>query len=74
MNRKMQNSDGQTEGANENYYILPDGRLVFTSAFLLKRGFCCGNGCMNCPFDYLNVIEPQRSQLLQERNKKRNEN
>lgn len=22
-----------------------------TSAFLLKRGFCCGNFCQNCPYE-----------------------
>jgi hypothetical protein len=48
----------------EDYYILPDGRLVFTSAYLLKRGWCCGNGCLNCPFDFDAVPEPKRSRLL----------
>lgn len=23
---------------------------VFTEAYLLKRGFCCHNGCKNCPY------------------------
>lgn len=27
-----------------------DGRLVFTRAFLLKRGTCCHLGCTNCPY------------------------
>lgn len=52
----------------EDYYLLPDGRLVFTAAYLLKRGWCCGNGCLNCPFDYSAVPEPRRSGLLQSRN------
>jgi hypothetical protein len=26
------------------------GCLVFTAAYLLRRGTCCGNGCRNCPF------------------------
>ena len=25
-----------------------DGAL--TAAFLLSRGYCCGNGCRNCPY------------------------
>lgn len=25
-----------------------DGAL--TAAFLLARGYCCGNGCRNCPY------------------------
>jgi hypothetical protein len=52
----------------EDYYMLPDGRLVMTAAYLLKRGWCCGNGCMNCPYDYEAVPEPKRSTLLAARN------
>ncbi|HZU13487.1 MAG TPA: DUF5522 domain-containing protein [Chloroflexota bacterium] len=25
-----------------------DGAL--TTAFLIARGYCCGNGCRNCPY------------------------
>jgi hypothetical protein len=35
----------------EDFYYLPDGRMVFTEAYLLKRGFCCGKGCLHCPYD-----------------------
>ena len=28
---------------------------VFTSAYLLRRGVCCGSGCRHCPFDHENV-------------------
>jgi hypothetical protein len=49
----------------EDYYMLPDGRLVFTAGYLLKRGWCCGNGCLNCPYDYEAVPEPKRSILRQ---------
>ena len=52
---------------NEDYYILPNGLLVFTAGFLLKRGFCCGNGCLNCPYDYIKVPEPKRALLLKQR-------
>jgi len=51
----------------EDYYFLPDGRLVFTGSYLMRRGYCCGNGCRNCPFDYINVPEPKRTRLLKER-------
>jgi hypothetical protein len=51
----------------EDYYILPDGRLVFTAAYLLKRGYCCGSGCLNCPYDYIEVKEPKRTDLLEKR-------
>ncbi|MEK6829880.1 MAG: DUF5522 domain-containing protein [Nanoarchaeota archaeon] len=23
---------------------------VFTEEYLLKRGFCCNNGCKHCPY------------------------
>ena len=52
---------------NEDYYILPNGLLVFTAEFLLKRGFCCGNGCLNCPYEYIKVPEPKRGLLLKQR-------
>ena len=35
---------------NPDYYINDEGNLVFTSAFLLKRGHCCNNNCTNCPY------------------------
>jgi hypothetical protein len=52
---------------NIDYYMLEDGRLVFTAKYLLDRGFCCGNGCMHCPYDYMNVPEPRKSMLLKEK-------
>ncbi|MBW3559980.1 MAG: hypothetical protein KY449_09465 [Proteobacteria bacterium] len=24
--------------------------VVFTAAFHLRRGFCCGSGCRHCPY------------------------
>jgi hypothetical protein len=34
----------------EDYYIDELGRLVFTAAYHLKRGYCCGNDCKHCPY------------------------
>jgi len=28
--------------------------LVFTREFHLKRGYCCTNGCKNCPYSIHN--------------------
>ncbi|RYD51358.1 MAG: hypothetical protein EOP52_10170 [Sphingobacteriales bacterium] len=50
-----------------DYYLLPDGRLVFTEAYHLKRGHCCGNGCLHCPYDFAAVPQPRREQLLARR-------
>ena len=52
----------------EDYYLLPDGRLVFTARYLLKRGWCCANGCLNCPYEYEAVPEPRRTALIRARN------
>jgi len=54
---------------DDEYYLLPDGRLVFTEQYHLRRGYCCGSGCKHCPFDYANVPGPKRSELLQKRKK-----
>ena len=50
-----------------DYYFNKDGLMVLTEVFHLKKGFCCGNGCMHCPYDYKNVQEPRRTALLLER-------
>ena len=44
-----------------------DGYMPFTAAYLLNRGYCCGNGCLNCPYDYKNVPSPRKEQLLEKR-------
>jgi len=40
--------------APEDYY-LEKGLVVFTAAFHLKRGYCCGSGCRHCPYEHANV-------------------
>ncbi|RYD79482.1 MAG: hypothetical protein EOP53_09580 [Sphingobacteriales bacterium] len=53
----------------EDYYFNDDGLMVLTAAFHLKKGVCCGNGCKHCPYDYINVKEPSRTELLIARQK-----
>lgn len=48
----------------EDYYVNEAGLVVFTAAYLLERGYCCGNGCRHCPYNYEAVPEPKRSYLL----------
>lgn len=43
--------------ANEDYYFNEEGLLVFTEAYHLKRGYCCGNKCRHCPYQHENVPE-----------------
>ncbi|HTV09119.1 MAG TPA: DUF5522 domain-containing protein [Candidatus Aquilonibacter sp.] len=40
--------------APEDYY-LENGLVVFTAAYHLKRGSCCGSGCRHCPYNHVNV-------------------
>ena len=49
-----------------DYYIDPKGMWVFTEAYHEARGYCCGQACKHCPFDYEAVPEPikTRAQLI----------
>lgn len=31
-------------------YTIENGLLVYTAAYHLKRGTCCGSGCRHCPY------------------------
>lgn len=33
-----------------DFYYNEAGLFVFTANYLLKRGFCCHNGCKHCPY------------------------
>ena len=48
----------------EDYYFNEDGYIVLTEKYHLNKGFCCGNGCKHCPYNYEAVPEPKRSNLL----------
>lgn len=48
----------------EDYYYNEEGYLVLTARYHLERGYCCGNGCRHCPYQYDQVPEPRRSELL----------
>ena len=41
-----------------DYQINEEGNLVFTAAYLLKRGHCCQSGCLNCPYGYHEKVDP----------------
>jgi Family of unknown function (DUF5522) len=36
----------------EDYYKSPEGFIVFTEKYHLKRGYCCKSGCKHCPYGY----------------------
>ncbi|MGB0887761.1 MAG: DUF5522 domain-containing protein [Vicingaceae bacterium] len=36
----------------DDFYLTPEGYRVFTEKYLLKRGYCCQNGCRHCPYGF----------------------
>lgn len=33
-----------------DYYMSKQGYRIMTAKYLSERGWCCGNGCMHCPY------------------------
>ncbi len=60
-------SNSQIE--QKDFYLNENGLMVLTEAYHLQRGYCCGNGCLHCPYEYNAVAEPQKTYLLQGKNK-----
>ncbi len=42
-----------------DYYVSPEGYLVFTEQYHRKRGYCCGNRCRHCPYGHEAVRKVQ---------------
>lgn len=36
-----------------DFYKDKNGNIVMTESFHIKRGKCCGSGCLNCPYEPL---------------------
>jgi len=47
-----------------DFYYDAQGYMVLTEKYHLEKGFCCGYGCRHCPYNYENVPEPKKSQIL----------
>jgi hypothetical protein len=43
-------SERRAACSTEDFYFDENGNVVFTSAYHLKRGTCCGSGCRHCPY------------------------
>ena len=41
-------SDGLKEGVD--FYMSPNGYRIMTEEYLIRRGYCCANGCKHCPY------------------------
>lgn len=50
--RKIIAGLGQVETPAEgvDYYMNDAGNYVFTAWYHLRRGTCCSNGCLHCPY------------------------
>lgn len=46
----------------DDFYYNEQGYMVLTAQYHLERGSCCGNGCLNCPYDHVNVPKDSPSQ------------
>jgi hypothetical protein len=41
-------ADEMREGID--FYLSKQGYRVLTEHYLKERGYCCGNGCLHCPY------------------------
>ena len=55
-----------------HYYFNEEGLIVLTEKYHLDRGYCCGNECLHCPYQYENVPESRRTDLLRRQKKESN--
>lgn len=39
-----------TKAPQQPDWYMENGLLVYTAAYHLKRGSCCGSGCRHCPY------------------------
>ena len=52
MNNEFSNFSKRSELASDEFYTTPEGYIVFTEKYLLKRGYCCKNACKHCPYGF----------------------
>jgi hypothetical protein len=48
----------------KDFYYNEDRNIVFTESYHLQRGYCCGNGCRHCPFNYCNVPDASTKEIM----------
>lgn len=48
----MDDSPKRNQLEPDDYYYSPEGYIVFTAKYLLRRGYCCQNGCKHCPYGF----------------------
>lgn len=51
--RVMETDDAEREVIKEGEdYYFEDGLMVLTGRYLLRRGYCCEQGCRHCPYGF----------------------
>jgi hypothetical protein len=53
-----------------DFYYNDEGFVVLTEKYHLEKGYCCGNGCLHCPYDYENVPGQKKAELIKARSLK----
>ncbi|TND08014.1 MAG: hypothetical protein FD123_2697 [Bacteroidetes bacterium] len=48
----MDDSPNQKKLEPGDFYYSEEGYIVFTAQYLLRRGYCCQNGCKHCPYGF----------------------
>lgn len=61
MKKVERREEKQTFVEGVDYYYENDF-MVLTAHFLLKRGYCCNNGCRHCPYSKKSVSQDSASQ------------
>ena len=49
-NNESKSNESEQEFVEGVDYYFENGMMVLTAHFLRKRGYCCNNGCRNCPY------------------------
>jgi hypothetical protein len=52
MGEEFQGFSSRNKLEKEDYYQSPEGYMVFTEKYHLKRGYCCKSGCKHCPYGF----------------------
>ncbi len=52
MNDDMSGFSAKNKMDSDDFYNSPEGYIIFTEKYHLKRGYCCKNSCKHCPYDF----------------------
>jgi hypothetical protein len=46
----MKHNKQKDSNSGPDFYFNEQGLMVMTAQYLIKRGYCCNNGCKHCPY------------------------